>query len=68
MNSERWPRTRQRPNFTHLAWKNTPVEKGGIGNVQDPLVADLDQNIGRSYDAMRSDAIALRRSSVALML
>ncbi|MBM6700565.1 redoxin domain-containing protein, partial [Bifidobacterium pullorum subsp. saeculare] len=27
--------------FTHLAWKNTPVEKGGIGNVQFPMVADL---------------------------
>ena len=27
--------------FTHLAWKNTPVEKGGIGQVQYPLVSDL---------------------------
>ena len=25
--------------FTHLAWKNTPVEKGGIGQVGYPLVA-----------------------------
>ena len=68
MNSESWPRTRQRPNFTHLAWKNTPVEKNGIGNVQYPPVADLDQNIARSYDVLRNDAIALRGSSVALML
>ena len=26
--------------FTHLAWKNPPVDKGGIGQVQYPLVAD----------------------------
>ena len=26
--------------FTHLAWKNTPVAKGGIGNIQYPLVQD----------------------------
>mgnify|MGYP001239131478 CR=1 FL=1 len=35
--------------FTHLAWKNTPREKGGIGNVQFPLVADLSKDIARSY-------------------
>ncbi len=46
--------------FTHLAWKNTPVEKGGIGNVQYPLVADLSKNIARSYEVLLNDAIALR--------
>src|SRR3989337_2941991 len=25
--------------FSHWAWKNTPVEQGGIGNIQYPLVA-----------------------------
>ena len=29
-----------------------PVEKGGIGNVQYPLVADLDKSIARSYDVL----------------
>ena len=29
-----------------------PVEKGGIGNVQYPLVADLDKSISRSYDVL----------------
>src|ERR1700722_2204445 len=46
--------------FTHLAWKNTPVEKGGIGNVQFPLVADLTKSIARDYDVLMGDAIALR--------
>lgn len=46
--------------FTHWAWKNTPVEKGGIGNVQYPLVADLTKNISRDYGVLLGDAIAFR--------
>ncbi len=38
--------------FSHLRWKEMPVEKGGIGNVQYPLVADLDKSISRSYDVL----------------
>ena len=29
-----------------------PVEKGGIGNVQYPLIADIDKSIARSYDVL----------------
>ena len=29
-----------------------PVEKGGIGNVQYPLIADLDKSISRNYDVL----------------
>ncbi|MDP1634608.1 MAG: peroxiredoxin [Gallionellaceae bacterium] len=36
--------------YTHLAWKNTPVEKGGIGQVQYPLVADIKHEICKAYD------------------
>ena len=46
--------------FTHLAWKNTPVEKGGIGNVQYPLVADITKDISRSYGVLFNEAVALR--------
>ncbi len=46
--------------FTHLAWKNTPVEKGGIGQIQYPLVADLTKSIARDYDVLTGDAVALR--------
>ena len=38
--------------FSHLRWKEMPVEKGGIGNVQYPLLADLDKSISRSYDVL----------------
>lgn len=46
--------------FTHLAWKKTPVEKGGIGDVRFPIVADLSKNIARAYDVLVRDSIALR--------
>jgi peroxiredoxin (alkyl hydroperoxide reductase subunit C) len=46
--------------FTHLAWKNTPRNQGGIGNVQYPLVADLTKTIARDYEVLLDDAIALR--------
>ncbi|MBF0562920.1 MAG: peroxiredoxin [Alphaproteobacteria bacterium] len=46
--------------FTHLAWKNTPVEKGGLGNVQFPMVADLTKSIARSFGVLLNDAVALR--------
>jgi peroxiredoxin (alkyl hydroperoxide reductase subunit C) len=36
--------------FTHLAWKNTPVNSGGIGQVQYPLIADVKHEICRAYD------------------
>ncbi len=46
--------------FTHWAWKNTPVDKGGIGNIQYPLVADLDKSISRRYGVLLDIGIALR--------
>lgn len=36
--------------FTHLAWKNTAVNAGGIGQVQYPLIADVKHEICRAYD------------------
>ncbi len=46
--------------FTHLAWKNTPVAKGGIGNIQYPLVQDLNKAIAKSYGILFNDSVALR--------
>ncbi len=48
--------------FTHLAWKNTPVEKGGIGKVGYPLVADLDKSICTNFGVLLDAGIALRGS------
>lgn len=48
--------------FTHLAWKNTPVNEGGIGQVRYPLVADLTKQIAADYDVLLDGGVALRGS------
>ena len=48
--------------FSHFAWRETPVNQGGIGRVEMPLVADLTKNIARAYDVLLDDAVALRGS------
>ena len=48
--------------FSHFAWRETPVEKGGIGRINFPLVADLTKQIARDYDVLLNDAVALRGS------
>ena len=46
--------------FTHLAWRNVPRNEGGIGNIQYPLIADLDKGIAQAYDVLLPGGIALR--------
>ena len=46
--------------FSHLAWKNTAINQGGIGQVQFPIVADLTKSIARDYDVLLGEAVALR--------
>jgi peroxiredoxin (alkyl hydroperoxide reductase subunit C) len=46
--------------FTHLAWKKTALEDGGIGDIQYPLVEDLNKAIARSYGILFNEAVALR--------
>jgi len=48
--------------FTHLAWKNTPVNKGGIGQVGYPLVADIKHEICQAYDVEAAGGVAFRGS------
>ncbi len=48
--------------FTHAAWRNTPVDKGGIGPVSFPIVADLKHEITRAYGIEHPDGVALRGS------
>ncbi|RAX58040.1 peroxidase [Helicobacter monodelphidis] len=48
--------------YTHFAWKNTPVNEGGIGSVTFPMVADKDKSISRSFDVLFNESVALRGS------
>ncbi len=47
--------------YSHLAWIETPRNKGGIGETPYPLVADLTKSISRDYGVLIEDAgVALR--------
>ena len=48
--------------FSHFAWRETPVENGGIGRIKYPLVADLNKQISRDYDVLFDGSVALRGS------
>ncbi len=48
--------------FSHHAWRNTPVNKGGIGEVQFPIVADMNHKITQAYGIEHPAGIALRAS------
>ncbi len=49
--------------FTHVAWRNTPVDDGGIGAVHYPLVSDVKHEICRAYDVEFGDAGVAYRGS-----
>jgi peroxiredoxin (alkyl hydroperoxide reductase subunit C) len=46
--------------FTHNAWRNTPVEKGGIGDVSYTMAADVSHDIARAYDVESAGGVAFR--------
>jgi peroxiredoxin 2/4 len=48
--------------FTHFAWRSTPVNKGGIGEVGFPMVADVSHEIVRAYGVEHADGVAFRAS------
>jgi peroxiredoxin 2/4 len=46
----------------HSAWRNTRPEKGGIGEVRFPMIADLNHDIVEAYGVEHPDGVALRAS------
>ncbi len=48
--------------FTHAAWRNTPVNQGGIGPVGFPMVADISHEIAKAYDVESAGGVAFRGS------
>ena len=49
--------------YTHNAWRNTPINEGGIGPVNYPLVADLTHQICKAYDVETPDGKVAYRGS-----
>ena len=51
--------------FTHTAWRNTPVNAGGIGEVAYTLVADVNHQICQAYGVEHPEAsIAFRAAFI----
>lgn len=48
--------------FTHAAWRSTPIDQGGIGAVQFPVVADVKHEITQAYGVEHPDGVAMRAS------
>ena len=46
--------------YSHLAWKKTRVEDGGIGRIRYPLVSDISKEISSSYGVLLDEGVALR--------
>ena len=46
--------------FSHLAWRNTDRRQGGLGDIQYPLVADVNKKITYDYGVMHEAGIAFR--------
>ena len=42
--------------YTHNAWIETPRDKGGLGKIDIPLVADLNKTIARDFDVLNESA------------
>ena len=46
--------------FTHNAWRNTPINDGGIGPVKYTLAADITHSIAKDYDVESAGGVAFR--------
>jgi len=48
--------------FTHIAWRDTAINDGGIGAVDFPIVADIKHEITQAYGIEHPDGVAMRAS------
>lgn len=46
--------------YTHLAWKNTPRENGGLGEINYPLLSDINKEAARAYNVLLVGGVAAR--------
>lgn len=46
--------------FTHNAWRNTPINQGGIGAVRYTMAADIAHSICKDYDVEHAIGVAFR--------
>lgn len=46
--------------FSHLAWTAQSRNEGGLGEVNFPILADLNKQIARDYEVLVNESVALR--------
>ncbi len=46
--------------YSHLAWKNLPRNKGGLGEIRYPLLADINKQISCDYNVLLDDGVSAR--------
>jgi len=46
--------------FGHLAWINTPRTKGGLGDVNFPIISDMNKKISTAYGILTDESVPLR--------
>tara|TARA_R110000868_G_scaffold83454_1_gene235535 strand:+ start:2459 stop:3064 length:606 start_codon:yes stop_codon:yes gene_type:complete len=50
--------------FSHLAWTQQPRNKGGLGEIKYPLLADLTKQVAKDYGCLMDGAVAFRATYV----
>jgi peroxiredoxin (alkyl hydroperoxide reductase subunit C) len=50
--------------YSHLAYKNTPRDKGGIGQVKFPIMSDLNRKISSKMGVLHNESVALRATII----
>jgi len=48
--------------FSHNAWRNTPLNEGGIGQVHFPMVSDMERKWGNQLGIIADGGVAYRAS------
>ncbi len=46
--------------YTHLAWKHTSIENGGIGNIKFNIISDITRKIQNLYKVEYNNSFSLR--------
>ncbi len=46
--------------FSHLAWTKMPRNEGGLGEVNFPIIADINKNVARKYEVLTEAGVSLR--------
>lgn len=50
--------------YTHLAYKNTPKDKGGIGKVRFPMISDINKKLASEFQVLHMNGVALRATII----